>query len=253
MEGGRWVAYIFRYLENVRCENAGFAKIQRINCKSGDMARIQIGLKLHKSYPCRYTVYLMPGKRILTDIYIMDGECDVIVSRVLEPWNDVLHTGRAIGDYAGLFIKGDDSEELLGSWINQQEFEQMVKNEFRETEESASDQMIETYPRLPDIPQSPYKDLVKITPQDIGRLAPEVRKLSINSFLSHSYYHYNYLMLGKIDGEDGEKTVIGVPGIFTNKEKYLANMFGFSEFVPAKSTRLLMGSFGYWILDISNV
>ena len=111
--------------------------------------------------------------------------------------------------------------------------------------------MMNTYPRLPLFADSQFVECVKIVPQDIGKLAMSNWKLGVNSFLSHGYYHYRYLMLGKVKFDKGESYVIGVPGVFTNKEKYLANMFGFNVFIPAKKTKIMTGNFGYWISEVA--
>ena len=92
---------------------------------------------------------------------------------------------------------------------------------------------------------------MKIVPQDIGKLDMENWKLAVNSFLAHGYYKYQYLMLGKVKMNKAELRVIGVPGIFTNKERYLANMFGFRVFIPVQKTKILTGNFGYWVSEIT--
>ena len=111
-------------------------------------------------------------------------------------------------------------------------------------------EMLSTYPKLPLFAGSQILDGVKIVPQDIGKLDMANWKLGVNSFLSHGYYKYQYLMLGKIKMNKAETYVIGVPGVFTNKERYLANMFGFRVFVPVKKTKIMTGNFGYWVSEI---
>ncbi|MGN0390448.1 MAG: DUF6128 domain-containing protein [Wujia sp.] len=111
-------------------------------------------------------------------------------------------------------------------------------------------EMLSTYPKLPLFAGSQILDGVKIVPQDIGKLDMANWKLGVNSFLSHGYYKYQYLMLGKIKMNKSEAYVIGVPGVFTNKERYLANMFGFRVFVPVKKTKIMTGNFGYWVSEI---
>lgn len=123
-------------------------------------------------------------------------------------------------------------------------------------EESGEDycqQMLSTHPKLPIFMDSQLIECVKIVPHDIGKLPMANWKLGVNSFLSHGYYHYRYIMMGRVNFEDKEVYVIGVPGVFTNKEKYLANMFGFNIFIPVKRTETLTGNFGYWISEIVSV
>ena len=142
----------------------------------------------------------------------------------------------------------DEKDENAG-----EEMEEKVEGEIaRALEDDISsscsvDKMLSTYQRLPMLIDSPFKQCVKIVPQDIGKLNIRNWKLGNNSFLTHGYYNYRYLMLGKI--KDG-KCVLGVPGVFTNKEKYMANMFGFRTFVPVKKTDVLTGSFGYWVIEV---
>ena len=111
--------------------------------------------------------------------------------------------------------------------------------------------MIEKYPPLENIYNDVYIKCVRIEPNDIGLLPIENWSFAVNSFLSHGYYRYKYVMLGKAVIDDDEKYVLGVPGIYSNKEKYLANMFGFKLFVPIDSGGLMTGKFGYWLSEIS--
>lgn len=303
MQQGRWVSYIYRYRNNVRCENAGFIKVQRLVHKTEDDVRIQIGLKLYKKRACTCTVYLLyDGNKAkhLTDIRFAAEERDTIMSRIEVPWQDPLRDGVGIDAYDGLFFRCDDGEMLTGLWneytvspeqiqvvetagrTKQELPEQRVKQAetdaaertermSRETSEQTGTEaqtpaesemaetmvnrdswqmILDTYPKLPLFADSQFLECVKIAPQDIGRLAISNWRLGVNSFVSHGYYHYRYLMLGRVRFEQGECVVIGVPGVFTNKEKYLANMFGFDTFIPVKKTSVLTGNFGYWVSEV---
>ena len=66
----------------------------------------------------------------------------------------------------------------------------------------------------------------KIQRQDLSRLPRREWRLANNSFLLHGFYNYHHLLYI----EDGDKIWIGVPGIYHEKEKAVANAFGFSEF-----------------------
>ncbi len=110
--------------------------------------------------------------------------------------------------------------------------------------------MLKTSIKLPQFIDSPFSECVKIVPQDIGKLPMSNWKLGQNSFLTHGYYRYKYIMLGKVRFDNKETYVIGVPGVFTNKEKYLANMFGFGLFVPVKKSDTKTGCFGYWVFEV---
>ena len=292
MRKGRCVSYIYRYRDNVRCENAGFIKIQCVSNGNENQARIQIGLKLYKKIECRCEVYLLYGNsgRFLTDINFCAKERDTIMKRMFVPWDNPLGDGIPLDDYSGLFFLCDDGEQLLGIWDNkiispegiiikkperpEKKEESQIVNKIRDISDSektgkeniseiptikmedgyrdACEEMLETYPKLAMFADSQITECVKIEPQDIGKLHMSNWKLGANSFLSHGFYQYRYIMLGRVKlSENEEKVVIGVPGVFTNKERYLANMFGFGRFVPVKREKLMTGNFGYWISEVS--
>ena len=84
MGQNRWVSYIYRYRNNIRCENAGFIKVQKISNKNADLARVQIGMKLFKTQDCKCMAYLIYGKnqgKYLTDIYFKREEKDTLMKR----------------------------------------------------------------------------------------------------------------------------------------------------------------------------
>lgn len=111
--------------------------------------------------------------------------------------------------------------------------------------------LMEQRPKLPDFDNHEIYDCVRIEPNDIGLLAMDNWRLGVNSFLTHGYYNYKYLMLGKLRFQDGVvKAVLGVPGVYDNKEQYIAKIFGFELFVPVKHTNVKTGNFGYWISEI---
>ena len=113
------------------------------------------------------------------------------------------------------------------------------------------EQMIATYPKLPMYGVTELFDCVRIHPRDIGKLDMRNWKLGVNSFLTHNFYTYQYLLLGKMRFDDGSsRCILGVPGVYSNRERYLANMFGFDQFVPVKQTGIKTGEFGYWIVEI---
>lgn len=127
------------------------------------------------------------------------------------------------------------------------------KRKQRQGEVDSFEEMIDAYPKLPVYGATELFQCVRIHPKDIGKLDMRNWKLGINSFLTHGYYTYQYLLLGKMRFPDGqEKPIIGVPGIYTNREKYLANMFGFEQFVPVQKTGLKTGEFGYWIVELNH-
>lgn len=123
----------------------------------------------------------------------------------------------------------------------------------RNGDTDAFNKMLEEYPKLAVYGATELFQCVRIHPKDIGRLDMSNWKLGVNSFLTHGFFTYQYLLLGKMRFGDGkEQPIIGVPGVYSNREKYLANMFGFEQFVPVQKTGTKTGEFGYWIVNLNN-
>jgi len=151
--------------------------------------------------------------------------------------------------------KGPEEDELRqkGSEQKTEEKPKVEKNKAPKEFTEICEEILETYPKLPLFQESDITTCVKIVPQDIGKLAVGNWRLGTNSFVTHSFYQYRYLMMGKVLYKERERYVIGVPGVYGNKERYVANAFGFREFVPVKKAKVSTGSFGYWIWEISRV
>lgn len=148
-------------------------------------------------------------------------------------------------------IEGDGQEYNLSDDLEGATDEEKIESDSFVPPQNSVDQLMTEGVKLPIFVDSPFVDSVKLTPQDIGKLPMGNWKLGQNSFLTHGYYRYKYIMLGKLKIDNKETCVIGVPGVYTNKEKYLANMFGFTVFVPVKNAEKKTGNFGYWVWEVT--
>lgn len=88
----------------------------------------------------------------------------------------------------------------------------------------------------------------RITLEDILLLKEKYHILRKNQFLFHGYYNYKYLILGKKE-EGSEEYWLGVPGIYHEREKMAARMYGFEKFEGAK-TRYGVGDLGYYLITV---
>ena len=95
----------------------------------------------------------------------------------------------------------------------------------------------------------PFRDsreYLSIAPKDFVVLCKEYQKLVHNSFLLHGYYNYRHLILGRIRQKDAWQYYIGVPGNFYDREKMVAEMFGFEAFEGEKESAS-PGDYGYYM------
>ncbi len=111
--------------------------------------------------------------------------------------------------------------------------------------------MLRDYPKIPDIESEDLNECVKIKPRDIGKMDTVNWWLRSNRLLLYRFEQYHYLLLGKRKNQDGSwQRVVGIPGIFDSKERYLASLFQFYCFIPTESKKYKTGSFGYWVTPI---
>lgn len=90
----------------------------------------------------------------------------------------------------------------------------------------------------------------KIQRMEISKLARCEWKLANNNFLMHGYYNYHHLVLLENDSQ----FMLGVPGIYHEKEKSAAEVFGFPKFISLDELDLTLDPeeknedevFGYW-------
>ena len=107
------------------------------------------------------------------------------------------------------------------------------------------------YPKILAFDYEPGCEILTIKPQDIGLLPREAWIFGNNSFLLHGYYSYRYLILARLENPDGEpRYLLGVPGHYSSNEKYMASMFGFSDFIMSKKQPSGDDCFGYWYTDV---
>lgn len=105
----------------------------------------------------------------------------------------------------------------------------------------------------------PYGDeriYILIEPKDFVILPGEYQHLVNNSFLLHGFYNYRHIILGKekkaVSAEDPTQIEIyylGVPGMYYDREKMVAKMFGFEAF-ECEGDSVEMGTFGYYLFRV---
>lgn len=107
------------------------------------------------------------------------------------------------------------------------------------------------YPRMYPFEDSEIIWCVRIEPKDIGIFPVDVWPLANNSFLLHGFYGHRHLIFAKVNNRNSNSYIIGVPGIYHNRERFMAKMFGFENFKCAKKRDRREGEFGYWYVPVN--
>ena len=138
-------------------------------------------------------------------------------------------------------------EEELPPYEGQLEKEEMEATVAREEEKAKWDDLAEKFPVIHPLGEQEY---LKLDLSDLTFFQDKEQKLAQNSFLLHGYYNYKHLILGKQEKEGNTLYYLGVPGIFHEREKAVAIMFGFEAFEGNREP-IQKGDFGYYFKKVS--
>ena len=137
-----------------------------------------------------------------------------------------------------------ESGAVKGKRIAKESGDDLMQEEFFEDK---WEQLRHMYPTVH--PFADERQYLSITPRDFVILGSEYQKMVRNSFLLHGYYNYRHIILGKFNVGGVEKFYLGVPGVYYDREKMAAEMFGVEAF-EGKQTPAEPGSFGYYMKSV---
>lgn len=106
------------------------------------------------------------------------------------------------------------------------------------------EQLNRIYPKIQ--PFGDVREYLSIAPCDFVILSEHYQEMVQNSFLLHGYYNYGHLILTKIKEEIDDNYYLGVPGVYYEREKQAALLFGFEGF-EGDGDAVQDGSFGYYM------
>lgn len=115
----------------------------------------------------------------------------------------------------------------------------------------AASRIFTRYTKMYPFEDNEIMECVRIEPQDIGALPMENWILGNNSFLLHGYYNYRHLIFARQRYNGSSQYIIGVPGVYQNREKFMAKLFGFDNFKTTNLSDHKTGEFGYWYTTVN--
>ena len=96
-----------------------------------------------------------------------------------------------------------------------------------------------------------FYDCIEVSPEKLKCLNQNEIDIAGNSFLLPGYYNFRHILFGRVrDNLDNTKYFIGVPGMYCNRERYMASMFGFNNFKKSHRSDYANPYFGYWYQEI---
>lgn len=137
------------------------------------------------------------------------------------------------------------------SRISKQIPEQKVREETGEQIKPYIKRILDGYPGMYPFEDDEVIDCIKLEPHDIGVFPMDKWPLANNSFLLHGYYTYRHLIFARLKRNNSIRYILGVPGIFRDRERFMAKMFGFNNFKGVRNKPLNTGEFGYWYMYLN--
>ena len=96
-----------------------------------------------------------------------------------------------------------------------------------------------------------FYDCGEVIPELLKQLPIEDDAVVNNSFLVHGYYNFKHILFGKVcENDNNTRYFIGVPGMYCNRERFMASMFGFCNFKKSHRSDYSNPYFGYWYQEI---
>lgn len=131
---------------------------------------------------------------------------------------------------------------------NAAEAEVSEQNELPAEEENVTATEVQQERHMPGEPYTPFEDgdffnCRKIKPGDLPCFSRKNCPLRQNRFLLYGYYNFGHLLL--CTKENGQQ-ILGVPGIYDQQERFMANMFGFPFFRKSREIQVPGRQGGYW-------
>ena len=141
-------------------------------------------------------------------------------------------------------------EQLIIEKEIKSEIEPVIDRKIKIIEPLHEDKWQQLCKKYPNVHPFPDKNVfLTIKPEDFIVLQKEYQKLVQNRFLLHGFYNYGHLILGKLLEEEKAQIYVGVPGVYYEREKQAAQMFGFVGFESTEHP-VQSGSYGYYMVEV---
>ncbi|MBO5098359.1 MAG: hypothetical protein J6B96_08620 [Agathobacter sp.] len=276
----RFITYLYEYNHGQKTKNTGFIRVDERNGK----VIFQISVRNYIGFQGNGEIYAFVWKNGLLGIKL--GKISLLNSQTdmqLEfEANNIRNSGFILEEVVGIGLTFSNNNYMASCWddayaevIGSRKFRMW---EEQEAEDVKEDLQIENDLSQKDNLQETAKSSEPVTYELVAYKKMELNAiknlpspnwyLCNNRFLVHGFFNYGYLVLKKTTEADGEKTYLGVPGIYEKPEMVMATLFGFPEFqtlpeaiseakmeeiisVPApRQMELKQGTFGCWFIPI---
>ena len=144
-------------------------------------------------------------------------------------------------------IATDNNAKIGNSGLNNAETDIEEANASVDEFEKMWINSVKQDPPVDNIFNTAFYEGYKVSIAKLKKLGEEARQLADNQFLLKGYERYKHLLMGKVRYAGEKRYCVGVPGIYENREKYMAELYQFPIFLSLTENRMKTGNFGYWL------
>lgn len=234
----RFITYLYEYEKGQKTKNTGFIRVDERNGK----VIFQISVRNFIRSQDKGEIYAFVGENGLQGIEIgkisiLNSQTDV---RVELDSDNIKDTGYPLDRLVGVGLVFPNSGYMASCWddayadvIGSGRFRMWGEGlQLQEQDNVVQPQEIIAPQQEPPLQAASYELVTyqKMELNAIKSLPSPNWYLCNNRFLVHGFFNYGYLVLKKASEADGEKTYLGVPGVYEKPEMVMATLFGFPEF-----------------------
>lgn len=274
---GKKTIYLSLYQEGEKVESAGFLQIS----ETQDRLKIAIQIKnIAGIEDAAYEIFAGCGEeKLRMGSLFIKGGAGYFEKNFCTSNNGIRVEGRFVplDSLKEIMIQLPGTKKISGSFVQEKNTEPIAEIQTEEKEQPVLhpsrqpvclkqermvtcvseclyankwEQILNRYSKI-----HPFGDervFVSLKLQELVILPEKYQMLMHNSFLLHGFYGYRHLILGK-DYRLGSKMekcfYLGVPGVYFEREKQVAVMFGFEGFECAGPVEV--GKFGYYVREVA--
>ena len=133
------------------------------------------------------------------------------------------------------FIAADNNDKIGNTGLNNMEVNMDTDIEESNAPVDEFEKMwinsVKQDPPVDNIFNTAFYEGYKVSIAKLKKLGEEARQLADNQFLLKGYERYKHLLMGKVRYAGEKRYCVGVPGIYENREKYMAELYQFPIFL----------------------
>lgn len=244
----RFNSYLYEYKNQEKSKNCGFVRVEI----RSHQCKLNIHMQL-EPYPFtpQFQVYGFTASSTLTSSIPL-GPAKYQQGNITATY---LLPEKEMSAWYGLYVQADNGQLFITTWKDIDLTTSLFSSDTpavhaasidEETPTLSWEMFLETYPQFQPFFDDDIHPCLKLSPKDVHTLTQWNTAIQSDPFFTYCCQNYQHFLIGRESGEDSNRFVLGIPGIYHEQERFLAGLFGYTSFKPSREQMYPQGQFGYW-------